>query len=60
MGLLTTYLAVKYGQKQARRRTEAMTGIDIEADLDDICDNCGFELFRHAPDEQRSCPNYGM
>lgn len=59
MGLLTTYLAVRYGRKQARRRTEALTGIDIEADLDDICDNCGFELFRHAPDAQRSCPNYG-
>lgn len=59
MGLLTTYLAVKYGQKQARRRTEMLTGIDAD-DLDALCGTCGFELFRHAPDEQRSCPNYGM
>jgi len=36
-----------------------MTGIDLE-DASEICDNCGYELYRHAPDEQRSCPNYGM
>jgi hypothetical protein len=41
MGLLTTYLAYKYGKRRAEERAEQ------EAFDSEVCDSCGYERRDH-------------
>jgi hypothetical protein len=51
MGLLTTYLAYRYGRSKERRRAARE-----EVDLLEVCTRCGFRRFEHAEDIWESCP----
>lgn len=53
MGLLSAYLAVKYGEKKTKKKVKASL-----ATAETICDHCGHPLYRHAPDARRTCPTY--
>lgn len=52
MGLLTTYLAYKYGKRRAAEKLEK----ELEPDLREVCSNCGFERGEHIDNENEDCP----
>jgi rubrerythrin len=49
MGLLTAYLAYRYGKKKAEEAAEI-----VSAENQQICRNCGFPRFMHSEDDD--CP----
>lgn len=51
MGILTTYLAYKYGKSRAQDRLRE----DYEAESE-ICVDCGYPRALHANDANESCP----
>jgi uncharacterized cysteine cluster protein YcgN (CxxCxxCC family) len=53
MGLLSIYIASKYGQNKTAKKVSAAL-----AEAETICDHCGHPLYRHAPDARRTCPIY--
>lgn len=52
MGLLTTYLAYKYGKNRAARKLEK----SLEPDPYEVCNNCGHERREHADNDNEDCP----
>lgn len=54
MGLLTTYIAYRYGRRKADARLEA--ALDDYPRLDEICASCGHEFRFHADDAIATCP----
>jgi hypothetical protein len=47
MGLLTAYLAYKYGKRRAEAEQEEML---------EVCYDCGYPRHMHADDAIESCP----
>jgi hypothetical protein len=53
MGLLSLYIAAKYGESKTKKKVSAAL-----EDAETVCDHCGHPLYRHAPDARRTCPTY--
>ena len=51
MGILQAYAIYKYGKSRAEKKRA-----QEEEESLDVCDNCGWERFRHSPNG--NCPEY--